>query len=198
MEICTSFSRWQPPALLSAGEQRGCGCRGEPAHRGIASRPSGAAASGKPIGEPCCSQLPPKIPVGQHRTLQSPRPARAALPPALTRSWKECCPPPSDGRDNAWDLTALRPRCPTSGGHLPVRARLSSPRTQNRHSLSQKSIWAKEKSFGLEETSRHGKGNGFYSEYFSNIAVPFCGPAETAPRAIIEVFKKHLSLLKQS
>lgn len=216
MEICTSFSRWQPPALLSARERRGRGCRGEPAHRGIAtvrspaartcrageqdrgSRPSGAAASGKPTGEPCCSQLPPKIPVGQHRTPQSPRLARAALPPALTQSWKECCPPPAMARTVPGISAPSDHAVPPRGRHLPVRACPSSLRTQNRHSLSQKSIWAKEKSFGLEETSRRGKGKGFYSTYFSNIALPFCGLAETAPRAIIEVFKQHLSLLKQS
>lgn len=39
------------------------------------------------------------------------------------------------------------------------------------------------------------EGNEFYSKYFSNIALPFCG---LALRDIIKVFKKHLSLLKQS
>ena len=42
------------------------------------------------------------------------------------------------------------------------------------------------------------KGNGFYSKYFRNIALPFCGLAKIALRDIIKVFKKHLSLLKQS
>lgn len=65
--------------LLSAGERRGWGCCREPAHRGIpmvrstvaracragkqdqGTRPSGTAASSKPMGEPGCSQLPLKI-----------------------------------------------------------------------------------------------------------------------------------------
>lgn len=74
----------------------------------------------------------------------------------------QAVPPPRDGRAGAWDPTAHSPP-PSHPRGLSAweDTRLSSLRTWNRHSLSQKSISAQQKSFGLEETPSHRKGMGF-------------------------------------
>lgn len=89
-------------------------------------------------------------------------PARAVVPPALAQSWNKCCATYPVMARSVPGSRCLQPMSSHLwGGYLPVTTPLSSLRTRNRRALSQKSIRAKEKSFGLEETSSCGKGMGF-------------------------------------
>lgn len=150
----------------SARERRGCGCREEPAHRGIkvrspavracrageqyqGTRPGGTAASNKPTGEPCCSQLPPKIQAGQHKKSQSPstsvsaarRPARAVVLPALAQSWNKCSPShPVTARSVSGISLPADHAIPPLWGLSACEDLSVLFQDRNRHSLSQKSI----------------------------------------------------------
>lgn len=80
------------------------------------------------------------------------------------------------------------------GGYLPVRTCLSSFRTETGIPWARKAFEQRRKVLiwrRLQVVEREWI-------LFSNIALPFCGLAKTALRDIIKVFKKHLSLLKQS
>lgn len=140
--------------------------------------------------------------MGQHKKSQCPPGSGACStqtcpgldPPALALSWNKCS-PPSDGR--AGIPLPAAPAIPPGGvsacedsSALPQDPKQAFPEPEKHLSKADK-FWV-----GGDFTL--WKGNGVYSQYFSNIALPFCGLAKTVLRDIIKVLKKHLSLLKQS